>query len=267
MTISSSSMPNRPPLLTPEQIRRSVSDALTSCIGYSTRNEIEQFDGEKSLNAKVWLKDFKLWSKARGYNDDKRFECFELFLKDHAKVWFDYVMNKRPNPPTDWFELEQEFLRKFLPSDQKKELRKIMEKRKQCNEYVDQYLTHKHVLCLDYKPNMKFDELNNYLIEGLHDDIKAPLVASDPASLQELVNNANKIEEGLKLANKLTYNCNITHSNIEKTIEEIKDLISKLCTEHNIARERLDKIEMGYDEEEFNVDGRVKWPKVGRFSN
>ena len=85
--------------------------------------------------------------------------------------------------------------------------------------------------------------MKDYLIEGVHDDTKALLVASNPDTLRQLFDNANQIEKGLKMANKLNYGSNLASSNIEKNLELINTQLSKLCTESNETRERIESME------------------------
>lgn len=233
----------RVPTLTFDQLARTVSDALASNLG-SSGIKLDPFRGEKSLNARVWINNFELYTRVKANNDTKRFEVFELFLDGHAKNWYDLLMRKS-HPPTDWAALKREFLRKFVPVDEKRELKSIMERRVQGNESVEQYLTAKQVLCLDYNQNMGFSELKDYLIDGLHADIKAPLIAMDPSTLTELLDTCNQIERGLKLSNKLNYGSVSSNSNIEKNLEQINQMLSKICTETDETKARIEDIERG----------------------
>jgi len=177
-----------------------------------------------------------------------------LFLEGPGKVWYDFIMNKSANKPTDWAELSTAFLVNIVPKDEKKELKTIMEKRVQGNETVDQYLTHKQCLCLDFNPAMPFNEMKDYLIEGMNDEIKAMLVATNPSTLVELIRSANNIEKGLKMANKLNYSGIQTNSNIEKNLEQINTLLSKISTESTETRERLDNIERNNNNRDSQYD-------------
>src|SRR5689334_17865412 len=102
----------------------------------------------------------------KGWGDPERYTNFNQFLEDQAKHWYRVSVKLNPNPPQDWNDLRQAFLDYHLPPDREKELREKLVNRKQGSESVVQYITHKQVLCLEYNPQMNFEQMKKFIIEG-----------------------------------------------------------------------------------------------------
>jgi hypothetical protein len=75
--------------------------------------------------------------------------------------------------PTKWAELLDTIIDYHVPKGRANSLRKEMVNRKQGREDVIQYITNKRLLCLEMNPNMLFDEIHSFIIDGMIPEIKA----------------------------------------------------------------------------------------------
>ena len=248
-------------------ISKAVNDSIANNLAFATGFKLESFKGEKSRRARDWMNDYVLYTKHKGFSDEKRFDIFELFLDGNAKQWYEYIAKKAPQAdrPADWSELKQMFLDTFVPDNEKKELRKLIEQRVQTDEPVEAYINHKRNLCLDFDDNMSFSDMKEYVIDGLHPDIKAVLIMADPNNMDELMTAANRVEKGLKESGKLNYK-STNNSNIEKNLEQITNQLTKLFNQTNETKQKIENLEK-LNRNPTQTEDRDRTRRRDRFAN
>ena len=229
------------PNMTIAQLRQVLSNAVNSSIAFGSGQKFDKYKGEISYDCIEWIDNFVEFTNFKGWGDTERFTNFNQFLDGPAKSWYKLKVKKAANPPTDWAGLRTAFLDYFTPDDQAQALRERMMNRKQGNEPVQVYLTDKQLLCLDMNSAMQFDEQRRYLIDGLHNDIKATLIPANNPDMNTLVRNAKNIEKGLKMANKLSYDTETI--NESKILQSIAQKLEEIHLENIENKSKIADIE------------------------
>jgi hypothetical protein len=218
--------------LTPKQVKQLVIDALSVALNSGGNLKVIPYEGDISYKALEFLEDFEDCAKSKGWTDDNKFDRFGCYLKCSAKEWFKLNVTKNPSPPSDWNSLKKAFIDHHLPKDRNRYYREQLSKRKQTSkESVSHYIVSKHLLCLEVNPSMSEKEIMLHIFEDMLPNIKRELYIREFTNLQELKDNAVKVENGLKIMfnEGLTFeNNNETNRSLKTLIEEYKLISSKV---------------------------------------
>jgi hypothetical protein len=158
--------------ITLDQVRRVVSHAVSGGIATIGGVKIDKYDGRISADAIEWLESYIDATNFKGWNDDQRFLNFNQVLFKNAKNWYRLYVKRATSPPTNWAELMEAFIDYHVPKDRANSLREEMVNKKQGRENVIQYITDKRLLCLEMNPNMPFNEMRSFIIDGMIPEIK-----------------------------------------------------------------------------------------------
>jgi hypothetical protein len=230
--------------LTPKEVSKLVTDALTIAMCSSGNLKVTPYDGDISYRALEFLEDFEDSAKSKGWTDQNKFERFGGYLILSAKDWFKLCVTKNFSPPTDWKSLKQAFIEHHLPKDRDRYYREQLSKRKQASkEPVSQYIVSKHLLCLEVNPKMTETEVMLYIFEDMLPEIKKELHIKDYQNLQELKDNAERIESAIRIISNQGYPYESTTENdksIRALVEGFNLLLSRV-EDNSVQLQNLNK--------------------------
>ncbi len=90
--------------LTPKEVSKLVTDALTIAMSSSGNFKVTPYDGDISYRALEFLEDFEDSAKAKGRSDQNKFERFGGYLILSAKDWFILTREVSQGVDTDFDE-------------------------------------------------------------------------------------------------------------------------------------------------------------------
>jgi hypothetical protein len=208
--------------LTPKQVKKLVIDALSVALNSGGNLKVIPYDGDISYKALEFLEDFEDCAKSKGWTDENKFDRFGCYLRCSAKEWFKLNVTKNSSPPSDWNSLKKAFIEHHLPKDRNRYYREQLSKRKQVSkEPVSHYIVSKHLLCLEVNPSMSEREIILHIFEDMLPNIKRELYIKEFTDLQELKDNAVKVENGLKIM----FNGGLSFENNNEINRSLKSLI------------------------------------------
>ena len=230
------------PAMTVDQLKQALASAVSGSLAFG-KGVLEKYKGDISSEAQNWLEAFEDVTTMKGWGDAERFRNFNQFLDENARNWYKIYVKLNATPPADWAALRQSFLNYHLPTDRDRELRDRMINRKQGDEDVLKYITHKRLLCAEYNSNMPLEEVKRHIIDGLNPLIKQTILHKDNPTLTALQTNAIMIEKGLKEANVLSYNTIVQSCEVKELLNSIVSKIDKVVISNEENKDRISNIE------------------------
>ena len=177
-----------------DDLQRMMSNAIAGSLGYAPH--VKSFDGNSTSDALDFLDSYIEMSSVRGWDDKVKFLNFPSFLEGNAKNWYKLNVKKGDKPLEDWESLSALFITRYLDKDRRLAMKRKLEQRKQSTEDVMAYITDKRLLCAEFDPKMKFDDIKEFVIAGLKPEIRAPMRYLNNNSIEALEENAFKVEKG-----------------------------------------------------------------------
>jgi hypothetical protein len=205
-------------------IKKVIETSFGDLVIANSEIRINKFNGKISEYAIEWLEEYEEKANLKNWNNEKKFKHFNQFLSKNAKEWYKLNFKILPNPPATWQGLKDAFNDYFIPKDRENYLRERMINRKHLNEEIIHYITSKRVYCIEFDPNMTFNAMKNYIIEGMNSKIKVTIVHKENNNMEQLENNAMNIEKGLIMSGDYS----ITNQGIDSRLDKLEKKIIKL---------------------------------------
>lgn len=214
--------------LTGDQVENILKKVLRTGVARPKRAPLEVFSGHPSQDVTLWVEEFKDRARASGWDEEITLANIPDYLTGTAKNWYNLcVRDIEPSnvATVDSSKKVLDLLKtNFLPEENEEFLRSEIEKMRQKDEPVGNYLINKRALCKRFNPNMENKELVRLLLIGMNTDIASKCFEKRPQDFESLLSEAKKIETNLNLFKT----AGKQNDNISGKIDELVAGIQKL---------------------------------------
>ncbi|CAG7695813.1 unnamed protein product, partial [Allacma fusca] len=181
----------------------------------------EKFSGINS-DVTTFMKNYELYAKINGWDDDKKFQYFPAYLT-HLALQVYYQIEKNAK---DWKTLEKNFKEEFNESANIDLIEnKLMRRKQEKDESAMQYITDVVNYCAIVDDKMEMKRVCKHIMKGLRPEIISAIGLFDNSDLKKLKHNIEKYENNLQLIESSKEEDRV--AKMEQAIFELKEKISK----------------------------------------
>lgn len=143
-----------------------------------------------------WIDHYDNIALSNNWNETKKIQKLPAFLTGPASIWYGLEIKDKN---LTWNEIRDKFYQQFLPVNYQSHIRNMIRHRKQ-----DLYETSANYICTlrswIQKTGIRYteEEQVNIIMDGMLPPIRQELIKSNPRTLQELQDSANRIERSLR---------------------------------------------------------------------
>ena len=181
------------PNVTVAQMTNAIADRLVS----ARQHNIPIFNGAKDECPIKFMRAFERVAKALKWDDSTKMDKFPNYLSGPGED-FHYIFvdsAEEVAKPDCWDALKDEFLNHFMRGDYKSHLSRELGKRKKLeSESMIVYITSIQTLCRDLDSKMSNEQIMNYILDGLDQELAAQIQCFNPKNVDELKIQAKCIE-------------------------------------------------------------------------
>ena len=205
---------------------------LRSTSSRTKRAPLEVFSGHPSQDVTVWIEDYKDRAKANGWDEETSYANIVDYLSGAAKNWYHITVRDATHDEIDELDTVEKVLENlkkyFTPEENDEYLRTEIEKMKQGDEPVVNYLSNKKALCRKLSKQMEETELVRQLIKGMKEELAIKVFELRPKDFKSLLDAARKVETNMNMFKHVSVPKSVepVKNEHKETIDTLKDLVT-----------------------------------------